>query len=121
MKNGTRARVAAVVAAAAQRNRVSSIFDYSSSSYRLATVSIDSGRVSGFDYSSSSHFSGSNASNDAFDFFDYETSSHVSLKVEGSSFSGFDYHTSSHFSGRVNGRSVSLYDYGTSSYYNFAA
>ena len=119
MKNTTRARVAAVVAAANRNGKVASVFDYDTGSHRNASAEIRSGRVTGFDYGTSSHFSGGGSGK--LDFFDYETSSHIQLKVEGDKFSGFDYHTGSHFSGTVRGRAISVYDYGTGQYHNYDA
>ena len=119
MKDSSRARVAAVVAAAANAKRISSIYDYLASSYRSISAEVDTGRISGYDYSTSSHFSGGGGGQ--LGFFDYETSAHVQLTLEDKRFSGYDYHTGQHFSGTVNGHSVSLYDYQTGQYYNYSA
>ena len=119
MKDTTRARVAAVVAAAKRNRKISSVFDYGAGSYRNASAEVRSGKVTGYDYGTSSHFSG--GSSGKLDFFDYETSSHVQLKIDGEKFSGFDYHTGSHFSGDMHGNSISVYDYGTGQYHNYDA
>ena len=119
MKDTTRARVAAVVAAASRNRKVSSVFDYGAGSYRNASAEVRSGRVTGFDYGTSSHFTGSGSGK--LDFFDYETSSHVQLKTDGDKFSGFDYHTGSHFSGTVRGNAIVVYDYGTGQHHNYGA
>lgn len=117
MKGTTRARVAAVVGAATKKQNVSSVYDYSTGSHRNTSVKVENGRVSGYDYNTSSHFSGASSN---LDFYDYDTSAHVQLKLNGNQFTGFDYHTGSHFSGSVNGSSISLYDYETGQYYNFS-
>jgi hypothetical protein len=120
MKDSTRARVAAVVGAAAKKDHVSSVYDYNSGIYRRISANVERGCVSGFDYRTSTHLTGSGANN-TLSFYDYETSSHVQLQLNGDQFSGFDYHTNSHFSGTINGNSISLYDYGTGQHYSFSA
>ena len=117
MKDSTRARVAAAVGAAVKQKRISGVFDYQSGKHRQASADVSHGKVTGFDYDSSTHFSGGGSKK--LDFFDYETSSHVQLKLDGKKFSGFDYYTSSHFSGTISGNSISLYDYETGQYYNY--
>ncbi len=119
MRDSTRARVAAIVGAAEKKRGISSVYDYSSGRHRNASVEIRNGRFNGYDFSTSSHFSG--GGNRSLDFFDYETSSHVQLKLDGSTFSGYDYHTGRHFSGAVAKGSISLYDYETGRYYNYSA
>jgi hypothetical protein len=118
MKDSTRARVAAAVAAAAKGKKVSSVYDYSAGQHRNASAELRNGNVKGYDYSTSSHFSGGSRD---LNFYDYETSAHVQLKLDGEKFKGYDYHTGAHFSGTVRGRSISLYDYETGQHYNFSA
>lgn len=118
MKESTRARVAAIVGSAAGRKRVSAVYDYSVGGYRNASVDVAGGNVTGFDYATSTHFSGGGSGN--LDFYDYETSKHVQLKLEGNQFSGYDYHSGKHFSGTVSGGTISLYDYETSQHYNYS-
>lgn len=119
MKESTRARVAAAVAAAAKGGKVNAVYDYSAAQYRNASADVRGGRVTGYDYSTSSHFSGGGSGK--LDFYDYENAAHVQLKLEGDKFSGYDYHTQSHFSGTVRGSSISLYDYQVGGYFNFTA
>lgn len=120
MKDSTRARVAAIVGATSKGQNVSSVYDYSSGGYRNASVSVNSnGNVDGYDYTTSSHFSGGGGQGN-LDFYDYETSKHVQLKMNGNNFEGYDYHSGKHFSGSVSGSSISLYDYETGQYYNFS-
>ena len=118
MKDSTRARVAAAVSAAFKQKKVSTVFDYQSGKHRRTSADASNGKVTGFDYDSSTHFSGGGSGK--LDFFDYDNSSHVQLKLDGKKFSGFDYHTNSHFSGTVSGSSISLYDYETGRYYNYS-
>lgn len=119
MKESTRARVAAVVGSAAQKKSLGSIYDYSKSGYRNVSATVSDNGVAGYDYSTSSHFSGGGSG--TLDFYDYANAKHVQLKLDGNSFSGYDYDTQKHFSGTVNGNSISLYDYETSAYYNYSA
>ncbi len=119
MKDSTIARVAAIVGVAGKGQNVSSVYDYSAGGYRNTSVSITDGQVSGYDYTTSSHFSGGGGSGN-LDFYDYETSKHVQLKMNGNSFNGYDYYSGKHFSGTVNGASVSIYDYETGKYHNYS-
>ncbi len=119
MKESTRARVAAVIGAAINQQHVSGVYDHGSGSHRNVSASIKDGKVSGYDYDTSSHFSGVRSGD--LGFYDYDNSTHVQLKLDGHKFTGYDYHTSNHFSGEVNGKSISLYDYETGQYYNFSA
>lgn len=117
MKDSTRARVAAVVAAAFRKTSVSSVYDYQAGRHRFTSANASSGRVSGYDHDTSSHFSGGSSD---LDFYDYETSSHVQLRLEENRFSGYDYHTGAHFQGTISGNSITLYDYQTGQHYNFS-
>lgn len=118
MKGSTRARVAAIVGAASNVRAVSSVYDYSCGEYRTISVSVNNGHVSGYDYDTSTHFSGGSGGN--LNFYDYETSQHVQLNLNGNSVNGYDYHSGQHFSGTITGNAVSLYDYETGQYYNYS-
>jgi len=117
MKETTRARVAAAIGAASLQKDVSAVYDYSASGYKNISASVSNGSLSGYDYSTSSHFSGGGGS---LDFYDYDNSKHVQLKLNGTRFDGYDYDSQKHFSGTINGNSISLYDYETSKYYNYS-
>jgi hypothetical protein len=91
MKESTRARVAAVVGAATKGKVVTAVYDYAAAEYRNASVDVSRGRINGFDYSTSTCFSGGGEG--TLDFYDYETSKDVQLKLEGSQFTGYDYHS----------------------------
>jgi len=118
MRDGTRARVAATVAAATLKKSVGSVYDYDASTHRIMSVDIRNGQVNGFDHGTSTHFSGGGGG--SLDFFDYEHSQHVQLALNGTSFSGFDYHTGQHFSGNVNGSSVTIFDHETGSHHSYS-
>lgn len=78
MKDSTRARVAAAVGAAALKKNVTSVYDYSASGHKNISASVSNGSLSGYDYSTSSHFSGGGSG--SLDFYDYHNSKHVQLK-----------------------------------------
>ncbi|GAA6170817.1 hypothetical protein NBRC116592_04870 [Colwellia sp. KU-HH00111] len=118
MKDSTRARVAAAVGAAFKEKSISSVYDHTTGNHNNISAKVTNGKLNGFDYSTSSNFSG--GSKKKLDFFDYDTSAHVQLKLEGKKFSGFDYHSSQHFSGNINGQSISIYDYQTGQHYNYS-
>lgn len=120
MEDSTRARVASVLGAVVRDGKVSSVYDHSAGDHRSTTTRVENGKVQGYDYSTGSHFAGSNNSGTRLDFYDYDTSSHVQLRRDGNRFSGYDYHTGSHFSGTVNGRSISLYDHQTGQHYSYS-
>lgn len=117
MKDTTRARIAAAVGAASLNKDITAVYDYSNSGYRTISASVKGGSLNGYDYTTSSHFSGGGES---LDFYDYHNSKHVQLKLDGSNFEGYDYETGKHFSGTINGNSISVYDYETSKYYNYS-
>ena len=118
IKESTRTRVAAVVGAAVAGKTVSSVYDYSASGHKNVSADVSGGRVTGYDYSTSTHFSGSGST--FLDFYDYETSKHVQLRLDGNKFSGYDYHSNRHFSCTVSGNSLSLYDYETSQRHTYS-
>ena len=120
MKDSLRARVAAVVGAAATKRNVDSVFNYAVSKYQNTAVQINGLSINGFDYTTNTHFSGTGNKSGGLDFYDYETSSHVQLTLNNQQFEGYDYHTSSHYSGSINGNSISIYDYETQQNYNFS-
>ena len=118
MKDTTRARVAAIIGADLKGQSVSSVYDYSSGDHRNISVSLNNGRVSGYDYTTSSHFIGDGGPGN-LDFYDYETSNNVQLKMNGNSFFGYDYKSGKAFSGAVNEDSLTLYDYETGQHYRY--
>lgn len=119
MKDTARARVAAIVGAADLKKNISSVYDYSVSGYKSISVSLgQNGSFSGYDYSTSTHFSGSG--NGSLDYYDYHTSNFLQLKLIDKKFEGYDYDSQKHFSGSINGNSISFYDYETSKFYNYS-
>jgi hypothetical protein len=118
LKDSTRARVAAIIGAASRGQSVSSVYDYSSGDHRNISVSINNGRVSGYDHTSSSHFMGDGGHGN-LDFYDYETANNVQLKITENSFFGYDYKSGKPFSGTVSKDSLTLYDYETGQHYRY--
>ena len=119
MRDSTRARVAAIVGAASKDQNISTVYDHASGRHRSTSVYIRNGRVSGYDYLTSSYFSGGSGGSGNLDFFDFETARQVQLKMNGNNFDGYDCHSGEHFSGTVHRGSVSLYDYETEHNYSF--
>lgn len=118
MKQNVRARVASIVAAHKLNKRITSVFDQSRSAYVNLDTKMDGGVVNGFDYTSSSYFSGSNSQ--SLNFFNYDSGSYVDLKVSGNNYSGFDFESSCYFDVTISGNSITIFDYETSDYYNFS-
>ncbi len=58
MEDSTRARVAVIVGAAFNNKKVSSLYDYNMSGHKNISVEVKNGKVSEYDYNTSSHFSG---------------------------------------------------------------
>jgi len=127
------ARVAAIVGSAALQKVVSAIYDYSAAGHRNVAADARTGSISGYDYSTSSHFSGTGTStpggirggisggvSGSFDIYDYQRSAHVSFRLDNSVFSGYDYSTSSHFSGSVNASAIWIYDNATGKHYIYS-
>lgn len=118
MKDSARARVAAVVASAAAKKSVSSVYDYTTGGHRSVSVDATSGGVTGFDYTTSSHISAGSSGN--LGFYDYEFGSHVQLDLVGEQFTGYDYLSGTHFSGTVRNGSVSVFDYETGKHHSYS-
>lgn len=75
------------------------------------------GRLDGYDLRSEKHFRG--MSTESLNFYDYETQSHVHLKLLGRVILGYDLKTGTAFNGQALGRMISLYDYGTQQTYRY--
>ncbi len=118
MKEPARARIAAIVGAVSKGQNVTSVYDYNSGNYKKVSLSIKDDCFTGYDYTTYSHFSGSMEQGN-LDFYDYETSSNVQIKLINNNFEGYDYFSGKHFSGTVNGDTVSLCDYENGHYFNF--
>ncbi|MET4160662.1 hypothetical protein CFI10_08205 [Marinobacterium iners] len=117
MKERTRAKVAATVAAATLNTQVLKVTDLDEGTvYRIRAL-MRHGRVDGFDCHSEHHFKG--MSSHSMNFYDYEAKAHVHLKLVGSKILGYDLATETAFNGQVHGRLINLYDYETEQTYRF--
>ncbi len=118
MKNSTKIRIAAAVGSVANERKVQSIFDISTKCYRSTSAAFENGKLQGYDFVTSSEFSGEIQGDNIY-FFDNETSSHVHLRLENRKFRGYDYLTGCSFSGSVSGGFISLRDEFSSHYSHF--
>jgi len=115
MKDHVRAAVAAIALSHFLGKRVSSIHA-SGAGYVNIDISIHGTRVSGFDYTNSSHIDG-----DIPNLYHYGESSHLEFKSMGNGrYEGFDFGESCHFEVTVSGQNASVYDYGVSGYFQFS-
>lgn len=116
MKPHVRAAAAAIAAAHSLQRNVSSIYDYSQSTYLNISVSINGNTANGYDYTKSCHVSGTLPN-----IYHYGVSSHLNLRPDGGGrYTGYDYDSSSHFNVTVNGSSIQVYDYEASSYFSYS-
>lgn len=121
MQESTRARVAAIIGAAARDKRVLSVYDYHAGRYKNTQVKISRGRIRGYDVNSGSHFMSNQGRPGKLDFYDAQTRSKIQLELSGNRFKGYDFHTGKYFHGSVNGHAIGLYDTETGRVYNYSA
>lgn len=114
MSPGSRACIA-YIAAGLCGSSSSFVYDYAQSKYINISGTVNFNNINIYDYDRGCHVAGSASS-----LYDYCSSSHIQLTMNGTQFNGYDYHSGSHFSGSVNGKTVSIYDYETSAYYNYS-
>lgn len=117
MQDRTRAKVAAIVAAASLKTQVVKVTDLEAGHVYRIRAMMRNDRIDGFDYHTEQHFKG--MSGQSLNFYDYETQSHVHLKLVGRKILGFDLDTDTAFNGQVHGRLISLYDYEAEQTYRF--
>jgi hypothetical protein len=115
MKPHVRRAIAYILGCIISEKKSSAVYDYASSQYYNFSINLSTSGIAAYDYSTSSHISGSYSS-----LFHYGECHHISFRIENNRFSGFEYGDSCHFSGSVNGNFVTLFDYGVSSYFNFS-
>lgn len=117
MKAHVRAAVAAIALAHALGRNVSSVYDYEAGGHKRINATISGNSVNAYDYDSGCHITGGLPS-----LFHYGEGAHLQLNPTGSgTYSGFDYDTSSHFSININGNQAQIFDYGEGSYFNYVA
>lgn len=115
MNPGTRACVAYVAGRVISGSGGSHVYDYSQSKHISIGGSINGNSVGVYDYDRGCHFSGTLPQ-----LYDYGTSAHVSIQVNGTQLTGYDYGSGHHFSGTVNGSSISIYDHGESQHFSYS-
>ena len=114
MKPHVRAAAAAVALANGLGRNVSGVHDYSGGGHQNISVSISGASVNGYDYANTCHISGTLPN-----LYHYGVSAHLQLTPSGAgTYNGYDYDTSSHFSVKVVGNRADIYDYDESA--NFA-
>jgi hypothetical protein len=117
MKQHVRAAAAAIALAHSMGRNITGVHDYSGGGYKSISVSISGNNVSGYDYASNCHVSGTLPS-----LYHYGVSSHLQLTPNGTgAYNGYDYNTSTHFTVRVSGNRADIYDYGESAYFSYSA
>lgn len=117
MEDRTRAKVAAAVAAASMKTQVTRVIDLEAGHEYRIRAKMSFGRLDGYDYHTERFFKG--LSDETLNFYDYDTQSHVHLKLIGQVILGYDLKTETAFNGRAYERMISLYDYGTRQIYRY--
>jgi len=117
MEDRTRAKIAAAVAAASLDTQVTRVIDLEAGHEYRIRAQMTHGRLDGYDYRSERYFKG--MSSESLNFYDYETQSHIHLKLIGRIILGYDLKTKTAFNGQAFGRIISLYDYGTRQIYRY--
>lgn len=116
MEANKRACFAVVAATLVNAKRYNDVYDYQQSRHIAISVSnADSKTPHFYDHNRGAAVSGSNQG-----MYDYATSSHVSIHVNGKRVDCYDYETSSHITFTVNSNGVSAYDFETSMHYNYS-
>lgn len=91
------------------------VYDYHQGRHiNVSSSNVTSSTPSFWDYNRGGAILGNTQS-----MYDYPTSTHVSINVNGNRVDCYDYESSFHISFTVNNNSVSAYDYGMSSHYNY--
>ncbi len=115
MEQGKRACFALIAAAIVNRREYLSVYDFQISGHLNITASnVQTNTPSFYDHNRGGAVSGSLNS-----MYDFPSSSHVSMTLNGNQVNCYDYESGYHINFNVNGNSVSAYDFQTSSHYNF--
>lgn len=116
MRTDVRAAVAAISLSHSLNRKVSSVFGYRGEGWINVEIEVRGKRVDGYDYTNSCHIDG-----DIPDLYHYGQSAHIEFKPLGNNhYEGFDYGTSSHFEVKVQGQEAEVYDYGCGGYFEYA-
>ena len=115
MEMNKRACFAVIAATLVNKKQYNSVYDYFQNKHIAISVSNAGTRAPDFyDHNRRGSVSGDDQS-----MYDYPSSSHVSININGNNVECFDYESNKHISFNVNGTDVSAYDYETSSHYNY--
>ena len=120
MKANQRAAVAGIIMALINDNQIRTVYSYELASHISLSGTVKKNQVKVYDYSRSCHITGNSNDGRKYSLYDYGTSGHISITVNGKNASGYDYGKGYHFSCSVNRRSASFYDYETGQYYNYS-
>lgn len=116
MEANKRACFAVVAATLVNKRPYNGVFDYFQSKHIAVSVSNAETRNPDFyDYNRKGSVSG-----DDQNMYDYPSSSHVSIDINGKNVGCYDYESKKHVSFDVSGSNVSAYDYETSSHYSYS-
>lgn len=116
METNKRACFALIAATLVNKHQYNSVYDYQQGRHiNVSSSNVTTSTPSFWDHNRGGAISGSTQS-----MYDFPSSAHVSINVNGNRVDCFDYESSSHISFTVNNNSVSAYDYETSSHYNYS-
>jgi hypothetical protein len=115
MIESTRAVIAIIAAAAANKQGYAVVKDLNTKASRSISVSIEDGYVVAHDHAASCKISGQ-APGSLFHDGEHR---HIEMNISGASVDGFDYATGSYYKAMVSGNAIHLHDEGTSTYHFF--
>lgn len=115
MEDNKRACFAVVAATIVNKRQYNGVYDYHQSRhFSVSCSNVTTSTPNFYDYNRGGVVSGN-----AQGMYDYATSSHVSINMNGNRVDCYDYESSTHVIFTVNGSNVGVYDYATSSHYNY--
>lgn len=117
IKPHIRAIIAATALSHTLGKKLTSIYQYGGDSgFKSVSIDISGKKVTGYDYTTGSHFSGTIPS-----LYHYGEGCHVEFKDKGGGkYTGFVYGEGGHYEVKVKGKSASFYDYGGSGWTEFS-
>ena len=109
--------IAAASISHASGKSLSAIYKYGDDSgFKTIAMKVANGKVTGYDYTTSSHFTGTMPN-----LYHYGESCHVQLQAKGNGkYAGFVYGGGGHFEVTVKGKNASFYDYGGSGWTQYS-
>lgn len=116
MKNDKRACFALVAATIINKQRYNGVYDLNIGTFVcISSSGTNDNYLSFFDYNRGGYVSGSKGG-----LYDFPTSSHVSITINGNMVSCFDSESSNYVFYTVNGGNVAAFDYQTGKNYNYS-